>query len=110
MAERKVYLDDVRPTPDGWERAYWPEGVISKMKEGDVTVISLDHDLGDDERGTGYDVLLWIEEAVATSDFKPPIIYIHTANPAADRRMRYASRMIRKRYWEKHGVRLQKGS
>ena len=22
--------------------------------------ISLDHDLGDDERGTGYDVVLWI--------------------------------------------------
>jgi len=26
--------------------------------------ISLDHDLGDDDSGTGYDVVLWIEEAV----------------------------------------------
>ncbi|EOZ5442478.1 cyclic-phosphate processing receiver domain-containing protein [Vibrio vulnificus] len=34
--------------------------------------MSLDHDLGDDEHSTGYDVVLWIEEAVATQGFQPP--------------------------------------
>ncbi len=62
----KVYLDDERPTPDGWRLARWPEDVIALLKTGDVTHISLDHDLGGDDRGTGYDVLLWIEQAVAT--------------------------------------------
>ena len=45
--------------------------------------ISLDHDLGDDTRGTGYDVVLWIEEAVATTNFKPPIMRVHSANSSA---------------------------
>ena len=48
-----------------------------------MSEISLDHDLGDDVRGTGYDVILWIEEAVACNDFVPPIINIHSANPSA---------------------------
>ncbi|MBF4323163.1 cyclic-phosphate processing receiver domain-containing protein, partial [Vibrio anguillarum] len=60
----KVYLDDERDTPEGWVRSYWPEEVIELLKSGNVTEISLDHDLGDDDHGTGYDVVLWIEEAV----------------------------------------------
>ncbi|WP_309295279.1 cyclic-phosphate processing receiver domain-containing protein [Aeromonas caviae] len=43
------------------------------------TEISLDHDLGDDGRGTGYDVILWIENEVMTNYFIPPKIHIHSA-------------------------------
>lgn len=63
---------------------------------GELTV-SLDHDLGDDARGTGYDVLAWIEEAVVTRGFRPPEIRIHTANPAARQRMDAAATAIRNR-------------
>lgn len=38
----------------------WPDEAIELLKSGEVRKLSLDHDLGDDERGTGYDVLLWI--------------------------------------------------
>jgi len=86
----KVYLDDERPTPDGWVSTRWPNEVIDLLKTGQVTEISLDHDLGDDERGTGYDVLKWLEEAVATSNFLPPKIAIHTSNVSARRRMELA--------------------
>jgi len=55
----KVYLNDERKTPDGWVRVYWPDEAIELLKTGCVADISLDHDLGDDERGTGYDVVLW---------------------------------------------------
>ena len=79
----KVYLDDERQTPPGWHRVYWPEEAIELLKTGTVKKISLDHDLGDDEHGTGYDVILWIEEAVFTADFKPPIITVHSANSSA---------------------------
>ncbi|WP_336511202.1 cyclic-phosphate processing receiver domain-containing protein, partial [Vibrio anguillarum] len=48
----KVYLDDERDTPEGWVRSYWPEEVIELLKSGNVTEISLDHDLGDDDHGT----------------------------------------------------------
>ena len=83
----KVFLDDVRPTPTGWIHAFWPDEVIEHLKMGHVTDVSLDHDLGDDARGTGYDVILWIEEAVALQGFVPPRIVVHSANSAARQRM-----------------------
>lgn len=83
----KVYLDDERPTPEGWLRVYWPEEAIALLKQGKVTEISLDHDLGDDSHGTGYDVVLWIEEAVATRGFLPPKIKVHSANCSAKMKM-----------------------
>ncbi|MFB2854547.1 cyclic-phosphate processing receiver domain-containing protein [Aeromonas allosaccharophila] len=79
----KVYLDDERITPAGWVRAYWPEEVIELLETGNVTIVSLDHDLGDDAHGTGYDVIVWIEEAVITRNFKAPKILIHSANSSA---------------------------
>jgi hypothetical protein len=83
----KIYLDDARETPIGWTRAYWPDEVIAWLKTGTVEAVSLDHDLGDDARGTGYDVIVWIEEAVALRGFTPPIIRVHSANPTAAARM-----------------------
>lgn len=86
----KVFLDDIRPTPEGWIRAYWPDDVINLLEQGNVEEISLDHDLGDDQKGTGYDVLLWIEEMVFTQGFVPPIIGLHTSNSSARRKMELA--------------------
>lgn len=94
----KVYLDDCRPTPEGWVGCKWPDEVVVLLKTGKVTHLSLDHDLGDDKRGTGYDVLLWIEEAVVQGKFHPPHMLIHSANPAAVQRMEHAVRIIKVRY------------
>lgn len=77
---------------------YWPEEAITLLKQNIVTEISLDHDLGDDEHGTGYDVLLWIEEAVFTQGFIPPIIYVHSANTSARHKMILAIANINKKY------------
>ena len=90
----KVYLDDERETPDGWMRVYWPSEAIELLKSGQVTEISLDHDLGDDERGTGYDVVLWIEEQVALHGFVPPKISVHSANVSARAKMEAGIRTI----------------
>lgn len=90
----KVFLDDERELPAGWVGARWPEEVITLLKAGGVTEVSLDHDLGDDEHGTGYDVLLWIEEAVATRSFVPPKMQVHSANPSARSKMESAIRAI----------------
>ena len=79
----KVYLNDERETPEGWHRVYWPEEAIELLRTGMVEIISLDHDLGNDERGTGYDVVKWIEEQVVTAGFAPPIIRVHSANVSA---------------------------
>ena len=86
----KVYLDDERNTPDGWVRTYWPEEAIALLKTGAVTEISLDHDLGDDAHGTGYSVLLWLEEQVAVHGMVPPIMHVHSANASARQKMEAA--------------------
>jgi hypothetical protein len=62
--------------------------------------ISLDHDLGlVDGQGlevTGYDVLRYIEQALAegTADFPIPGIHIHSANAAVYKRMQQARESI----------------
>ena len=83
----KVFLDDERNPPDGWILVRWPQDAIDLLRAGKVTEISLDHDLGDDDHGTGNDVILWIEEQVAVNDFDPPKISVHSANPSARKKM-----------------------
>ena len=90
----RVYLDDERATPEGWVRTYWPDEVIALLATGKVVELSLDHDLGDDERGTGYDVVLWIEEAVAMRGFMPPTMSVHSANSSAREKMLAGIRSI----------------
>lgn len=95
----KVFLDDERIAPDGWVQVRWPDEVINLLQTGTVTHLSLDHDLGDDQKGTGYDVLLWIEREVVLHKFVPPAkIEVHSANPAARERMFAAIKAI----WRMH--------
>lgn len=87
----KIFLDDLRPAPSNWKLLKFPKEVINHLKSGQVTELSLDHDLGDDEKiGTGYDVLLWIEKQVYLHNFKPPIIKVHSANVSARIKMEKA--------------------
>lgn len=100
----KLYLDDERIPPDGWVLVATPEAAIETLKTGNVTHLSLDHDLGllqsdgqiDDGR-TGYTVLQWLEEAVVTQGFTPPeFMQVHSANPAGARKMELAISSIRR--------------
>jgi hypothetical protein len=86
----KVFLDDERVAPEGWIQVRWPDEAIALLRAGGVEELSLDHDLGDDARGTGYDVLLWLEEAVVTHSFAPPQIRVHSANVSARQKMELA--------------------
>lgn len=83
----RVYLDDERTPPEGWRLVRWPDEAIALLEQSIVDEISLDHDLGDDERGTGYDVVLWVERAVVERGFVPPIMHVHSANSSARVRM-----------------------
>lgn len=99
----RLFLDDERETPKGWARVFWPNEAIALLESGVVTELSLDHDLGDDARGTGYDVLLWIEKQVATTCFVPPLIRVHSANVSARRKMLLAISKI-ERLLDERGV------
>jgi hypothetical protein len=94
----KVYLDDLRSTPEGWVRAYTAWEAIEFLETGKVEEISLDHDLGDEQIvGTGHDVIKWIEEAVATGEFNPPKnIIVHSSNPSGSARMKAGIKSIQR--------------
>jgi len=92
----KIWLDDIRPAPTVWKHVLWPQEAIELLKDGDVTQLSLDHDLGDDVRGTGYDVLLWIEQESMLHGFNPPDIVVHSANVSAKQKMMAAIAKIKR--------------
>ncbi len=46
------------------------------FKKGMARLIGLNQDLGDDKRGTDYDVVLWTSEAVINRGSMPPEIGI----------------------------------
>lgn len=80
----KIFLDDERAAPEGWILVKTPHDAIVLLQTGEVTMISLDHDLGLSDDQTGYTVLLWLEEQVAMNNFVPPdVIMVHTANSGA---------------------------
>lgn len=83
----KLWVDDVRPAPDGWAWAKTSKDAIAWLKcwWNEVDIISLDHDLGGND--TGYKVLIFIEMRVGLEGFSAPMIEIHTANPVARERM-----------------------
>ena len=99
----KIFLDDVRDYPKGWIKTRFPSVVIYLLENKNVTELSLDHDLGnDDYNGTGYDVLLWIEEKVFTDiNFIPPKINIHTSNYGVRKKMEQAVKKINSLYKSK---------
>lgn len=114
----KVYLDDERIEPAGWERTRTAAQTIELLRSRTVTALSLDHDLGackaclanaDDRiptechhNGNGYDVAVWLEEQIFTDPtFPVPTLAVHSANPAGVRRIQQAFDAIEKRVKER---------
>lgn len=94
-----LYLDDLRRPPRNWFIVDNVHDAIFVIKNfNTIEMISLDHDLGDDKNiGTGYDVLLYVEQAVFDGAIKNvPKILIHTANISAKEKMERAVHAIQK--------------
>lgn len=85
----KIWLDDERDAPEGWKRCLWPEQVVMLIVSAGlsgkfkVTDISLDHDLGEDNGRTGYDVIRYIQKQLVTGQWNGnvPNLYCHSDNP-----------------------------
>lgn len=91
----KIFLDDIRKAPEGYTLCSSPGEVIKLLKtRKDIKEVSLDHDLGEDEPRTGFDVLVWIEEQVICNHYKPPYLKTHTTDPLAIMRMNIAIKTI----------------
>ncbi|MDD6657117.1 MAG: hypothetical protein PUE95_07500 [Lachnospiraceae bacterium] len=93
----KIWVDDIRPVPDGYEGTKSVNETISLIKEietegGIIELIDLDHDLGDYAQ-YGGDAINLLDFLVERETFYP--IAIHTANPVGRANM---ERVI-ERYW-----------
>lgn len=94
-----VYLDDERRPPRNWFIVDSVGEMIDLLTNcPTIKTISLDHDLGlETDVGTGYDVLLYIEQMVFEGKIKSvPEILIHTANMSAKPKMEAAVASIKR--------------
>ena len=80
-----LYLDDLRPAPDGFILVKTVSQLIYKLDElkeldQEVNILSLDHDLGENEP-TGYDFVKYlIELGQYNPNIYPKQIFLHTAD------------------------------
>lgn len=78
--EIKLFLDDERPTPDGWFRVHTVHQTILWLNSKRVTHLSVDNDLGENEE-EGYRVLDWLEETIYHNEkFPIPEVTVHSDN------------------------------
>ena len=76
------------------------------LQWGNITFISLDHDLNAEEyldindTGTGYDVACWIEQAAAEGRLDRIGRAVHSMNPSGALRIRQAM-ISADRYWDR---------
>lgn len=88
----KLYMDDARDTPEGWTRTYTVDETITVLLTRTVTHLSLDNDLGEDQK-EGYKVLDWLEETVYNDrTFPLPEVTIHSSNAS---RVEYMQRALK---------------
>ena len=93
----KIWLDDLRPAPNGYNIAQSVNEAIKLIVDAEnnnieIELIDLDHDLGDyaSDGGDAIKLLDWLAER---ESFYP--VAIHTANPVGRANM---ERMI-ERFW-----------
>ena len=75
-----LYLDDLRTTPEGFDRVYnYEEFVTYLERKGLPDFISFDHDLGEDF--SGYDCAKYLVEYCLTHQLPLPNYQVHSQNP-----------------------------
>ena len=94
----KLWVDDLRPKPIDYDTtAATVDDAINILRTGEVTDISLDHDLG--EGGEAYAIARWIEQAAYNKEIPRLKWAIHTDNPVGRKNMEMALRNADK-YWD----------
>lgn len=104
----KLYVDDMRPAPEGWLLATTVADAKVQLMRDDVEEVSLDHDMGACQpcRDAGKDIgdmetdettfLHWCPHAedgyklamwMCEQNRVPPIVRVHTMNPCGRKRM-----------------------
>ena len=75
-----LYLDDLRPTPEGFDRVYSYEEFVAYLeRKGLPDFISFDHDLGEDL--SGYDCAKYLVAYCLEHLRSLPDYQVHSQNP-----------------------------
>ena len=91
-------MDDQRAAPSGWLLARSVDEAVSVLRQGDVTDMSLDFDLGDARRGTGVDVLDWLKGAVEQGRVTLPKLEAHSGSPVGRCRLEARIEQLARRF------------
>ena len=83
----KLWIDDVRPAPDGWEHVTNYDDAVLALQTARYDVVSFDNDLGAGSK-EGYQIADWLEAAVYRGEVLPPkLCLVHSMNPVARERI-----------------------
>ena len=96
-----LWLDDLRdphkhPYYYSEKDCLWVKNVqdaIDALKTGNILCADLDHDLGDEDVFTGYNLVLWMEE---NNIWPINGVFVHSWNPVGKKRMEV---VINKHYY-----------
>jgi hypothetical protein len=108
----KLWLDDERDPDEPFireefgsqEDMLWVKtapAAISRLVDGNVEYISLDHDLGAAKAGTGADVARWIEEQAFNGTLPRLAWSCHSKN-AVGKKYIVAAMRNAERYWDQN--------
>jgi hypothetical protein len=103
---QQLWIDDLRPAPEGWLWAKTPGEAIAILSspDYDIRIISFDHDLGLDDQGkamTSEPVVDWIELRAARGEGPRIEWAIHSMNPEG-RRYLELGLLSCNRFWNLH--------
>lgn len=98
---KKLWIDDVRPAPEGWIWAQTSTDAIDDLcNHHDIFEISFDHDLGADD--TSMRVIEQIEHWAEIGVMEPFKWDIHSANPVGRKNIETAlNRLFERKGWHK---------
>lgn len=88
---KRLYVDDTRPTPAGWDIAIDYFEAIKKLQTIEYDEVSLDHDLASyDENNrekTGYDIVWFLVNRKMDGLYVPSKVKVHSANIIGSKNM-----------------------
>jgi hypothetical protein len=109
----KIWLDDERDPADNYIQEnfgsssdmIWVKtahAAINRLKDNNVSFISLDHDLGPPNCGTGLDVAKWIEEQAFNGKLNALAWAVHSMNVIGSKNITRAMQNADK-FWHLQG-------
>lgn len=96
----RLWIDDIRPAPEGWHHAKTCAEAIEFLENNFVDEVSFDHDSGDDD----FDfikVAHWLEESACFNTYHRVKWYVHSANPAGAAAIKATMERADK-YWDEN--------